>query len=378
MAATRGARVIVVYGTTGELIKLAPLLRRLEERGAPATTVCTGQQPEQIPTMLRDFGLRDPDVWVARGAGGRDLTRPAQIPRWLADVARGALAARGTLRRAARSAPRPLVLVHGDTFTTVLGALIGRLVGAPVAHLEAGLRSGDWRNPFPEEVNRRITSRIATIHLAPGAWAAGNLRRARVRGTIVDTGANTIRDSLEMAAAATPAVPVPEGTFGLVSMHRFELLNDHAALRAVLELLRDASRRVPLLFVDHPVTVGAVTAAGLDHLFGDGLRRIPRQRYFPFLALLRRSTFLVTDSGGSQEECAQLGHPCLVHRAVTERQDGLGGPVVLSGLDLGVLRRFLAGPWTPVPPPDGAGSPTGRVLRYLEHEGFVRAAAPTP
>ena len=365
--------MIVVYGTTGELIKLAPLLRALEARGTPATCVCTGQQPEQIPAMLRDFGLREPDVWVARGAAGRDLTRPGEIPRWLADVARGAAAARGDLRRASRAAPRPLVLVHGDTFTTVLGALIGRLVGAPVAHLEAGLRSGDWRNPFPEEVNRRITSWIATIHLAPGAWAAGNLRRARVRGVLVDTGANTIRDSLEMAAAAAPAVPVPDEPFGLVSLHRFELLNDRPGLRAVIEILRDASRRVPLLFVDHPVTVGAVSAAGLDGLFDDRLRRIPRQRYFPFLALLRRSTFLVTDSGGSQEECAQLGHPCLVHRAVTERRDGLGGPVVLSGLDTAVLRRFLDGPWIPAPPAAGADSPTGRILRYLAHEGFLPA-----
>ncbi|HWH13665.1 MAG TPA: UDP-N-acetylglucosamine 2-epimerase [Miltoncostaeaceae bacterium] len=363
--------MIVVYGTTGELIKLAPLLRRLEERGAPATTVCTGQQPEQIPAMLRDFGLRPPDHWVARGHKGRDLTRPGEIPGWLLAVARGALRARPALRRAQRAAPRPLVLVHGDTFTTVLGALIGRAVGAPVAHLEGGLRSGDWRNPFPEELNRRITSRIATVHLAPGAWAAGNLRRARVRGTIVDTGANTIRDSLAMAAATEPGVPVPAAPFGLVSIHRFELLNDRAGLRAVLELLREASRRVPLLFVDHPVTAETVEEAGLGGLFDDRFRRIPRQRYFPFLALLRRSTFLVTDSGGSQEECAQLGHPCLVHRAVTERRDGLGGPVVLSGLDLDVVRRFLDGPLAPTPPADAAVSPTARILQYLEHAGFV-------
>lgn len=366
--------MIVVYGTTGELIKLAPLLRRLQDRGAPAYTVCTGQQPEQIPTMLRDFGLRDPDLWVARGHRGRDLTRPGEIPGWLATVALGASRARPELRRAQAAAPRPLVLVHGDTFTTVLGALIGRVVRAPVAHLEAGLRSGDWRNPFPEEVNRRIVSRIATIHLTPGAWAAGNLRRARVHGTIVDTGMNTIRDSLELAAAGSPAVPVPDGVFGIVSIHRFELLNDRGALREILEVLRDASRRVPLLFVDHPVTAETIQDAGLGELFDDRFIRIPRQRYFPFLALLRRSAFLVTDSGGSQEECAQLGHPCVVHRAVTERRDGLDGPVVLSGLDLDVVRRFLEGPWTPAPPPAAGASPTELIMRFLEARGFVPPA----
>lgn len=366
--------MIVVYGTTGELIKLAPLLRRLEERGTPATTVCTGQQPEQIPAMLRDFGLRDPDHWLARGHGGRDLTRPSEIPAWLVTVARGALRARPALRRARRAAPRPLVMVHGDTFTTVLGALIGRAVGAPVAHLEAGLRSGDWRNPFPEELNRRIVSRIATVHLTPGEWSAGNLRRARVRGTIVDTGTNTIHDSLELAGAAEPAVAVPDEPFGLVSIHRFELLNDRDGLRRILDLLREASRRIPLLFVDHPVTAATVDALGFGGYFDDRLRRIPRQRYFPFLALLRRSTFLLTDSGGSQEECARLGHPCLVHRAVTERRDGLGGPVVLSGLDLDVVRRFLAGPWEPTPVAAVRTSPTEIILRYLEHAGFVAPA----
>jgi UDP-N-acetylglucosamine 2-epimerase (non-hydrolysing) len=269
------------------------------------------------------------------------------------------------------------VVVHGDTFTTVMGALIGRLVRSPVAHLEGGLRSGDWRNPFPEELNRRITSRIATIHLAPGPWAAGNLRRASlVRGRIVDTGGNTIRDSLEMAGRAEPEVEVPDEPFGLVSLHRFELLNDRAGLRAILELLRDASRRIPLLFVDHPVTRGAIDEHGLGGVFDDRFRRIPRQRYFPFLALLRRSTFLVTDSGGSQEECAQLGHPCLVHRAVTERRDGLepGGPVVLSGLSLDPVRAFLDGPWTPSPAPGGDVSPTAVILDDLERHGFVRPA----
>ena len=177
-----------------------------------------------------------------------------------------------------------------------------------------------------------------------------------------------------MAGRATPAVEVPDEPFGLVSIHRFELLNDRAGLRAVLESLREASRNVPLLFIDHPVTAEAIGLAGFGGLFDDRLRRVPRQRYFPFLALLRRSAFLVTDSGGSQEECAQLGHPCLVHRAVTERRDGLGGPVILSGLDMDVLRGFLAGPWTPTPPPDGGGSPTAVILDDLERHGFVPRA----
>ena len=122
-----------------------------------------------------------------------------------------------------------MVLVHGDTMTTVYGAILGRALSAPVAHIESGLRSFDLLHPFPEELNRRLTSRIATICYAPGAWAAANLRR----GQIVDTGSNTIRDALQWSNRRLPVpVELPNEPFGIVSLHRFELLNDRRLLAA--------------------------------------------------------------------------------------------------------------------------------------------------
>ncbi|MCB0872175.1 MAG: UDP-N-acetylglucosamine 2-epimerase [Actinobacteria bacterium] len=366
----------VVFGTTGELIKIAPLCRAIRDRsGREPLLICTGQQPEQLPDMLRAFGLRQPDVWLARGSGGRDLARAADIPGWGARVVGNAARRRGWLRRALQSDGRaPMVIVHGDTFTTVAGALMGRAMAVPVGHVEAGLRSGDWRNPFPEELNRRITSRLARVHFAPGAWAAGNLRDAGVGGEIVDTGANTIADSLALVTA-TPEIDLPDPPFGVVSIHRFELLRDQARLRAVLEAIRDGARRTPLLFVDHPVTCDALTAQGLDGLLdGEGITRIPRQGYGSFIGLLTRSAFLLTDSGGCQEEAAVLGHPTLIHRARTERRDGLdGGPVVLSHLDLDEVRRFLDGGWeasrrSGVRPGE---SPTGVIERWLVTHGHL-------
>lgn len=364
--------IAVAYGTTGELIKLAPILHALQLRG-PVITLCTGQQVQQIPALLDDFGLAAPTLWLGRGRRGADLERPGDIPPWLATVARRFAARRRWLKRELDAGSgRPLVLVHGDTFTTVVGALLGRTVGAPVAHIEAGLRSGDWRNPFPEELDRRITSKLAQIHFAPGPWAAGNLRAGKVRGEIVDTGGNTIRDALGLVDGLPPAVALPDEPFGLVSIHRFELLGKPAALRAIVERLREASRTWPLVFIDHPVTVAALRQAGLERLFDERFRRVPRQRYFRFISLLKASAFLVTDSGGSQEECAQLGHPCLVHRAATERRDGLDGPVVLSGLDLGVVERFLADPLAHRhPPAAGDRRPSDVIVDYLALEGFL-------
>jgi UDP-N-acetylglucosamine 2-epimerase (non-hydrolysing) len=362
--------ILVVFGTTGELIKLAPVLLRLDRRRHRYVLATTGQQVQQIPSFLDQFGLRQPDVWLAHGSGGRDLRSNGDIPGWLSRVGRAFARRRAELGRELRSGPgEPLVLVHGDTMTTVLGASMGRALRVPVAHIESGLRSYDLRHPFPEELNRRTTSRIARIHYAPGAWAASNLPGRDV----VDTGSNTIRDSLELVGDGDPAgVELPDGPFGVASLHRFELLNDRGALTTTLEVLREAARGTPLLFVDHSVTVAALERFGLLGLFGDRLRRVPRLPFFDFVRVERRASFVITDSGGSQEECFYLDLPCLVHRVRTERREGLGENVVLSGMQTDRLREFLADPGryrrTSALPAD---SPSDVIVDDLERRGIA-------
>jgi UDP-N-acetylglucosamine 2-epimerase (non-hydrolysing) len=362
--------ILVVFGTTGELIKLAPVLLLLEERGHGYLLATTGQQVQQIPSFLDQFGLRQPDLWLARGARGRDLRVNGDIPGWLARVTRSYLRERGRLRRMLHAAAGdPLVLVHGDTMTTVLGSMLGRSLRATVAHIEGGLRSFDLRHPFPEELNRKLATALARIHYAPGAWAASNLRG----GDVVDTGSNTIRDSLELVAEAEPSIPLPERPFGIVSLHRFELLNSRKLLTETLEVLANAAERTPLLFVDHSVTSAALERFGLERLFeGTAFRRTPRLPFFDFVRAERRSRFVVTDSGGSQEECYYLDLPCLVHRMKTERREGLGENAVLSGMSSDVLRGFLDDPsrfrrTTPLP----AASPSEVIVDDLERRGMA-------
>jgi UDP-N-acetylglucosamine 2-epimerase (non-hydrolysing) len=253
--------------------------------------------------------------------------------------------------------------------TTVLGALMGRALGVPVAHVESGLRSFDLRHPFPEELDRRVVSRLAHLHYAPGPWAAANLSR----GAIVDTGCNTIRDSLALCPDGEPAgVALPPTAFGVVSLHRFELLNDRRLFTDTLRLLAEHARQTPLLFVEHPVTVAAVERYGLEDVFGAGLRRMRRLVFRDFVSVVRRCAFLVTDSGGSQEEAYYLDIPCAVHRSRTERQEGLGENVLLTNYDLDLLRRFLANPGAyrrqrSLP----AASPSDVIVDDLEKRGFV-------
>jgi len=365
--------ILVAFGTTGELIKLAPVLLRLRERGHRYVLATTGQQVQQIPTFIDQLGLPQPDLWFAHGAGGRDLATNRDIPGWLLRVGRSFTRHRARLSRHLACGPGdPLLLVHGDTMTTVIGASMGRALRVPVAHIEGGLRSGDIRNPFPEELNRRATSRLASIHYAPGPWAASNLHR----GTVVDTGSNTIRDSLDLVPPdAGPAIDLPSEPFGIVSLHRFELLNSRARLTETLRTLADAATRTPLLFVDHSVTAAAIARFGLASLFdNERFRRIPRLRFFDFVQLERRSTFVVTDSGGSQEECYYLDRPCLVHRLRTERIEGLGENVVLSHLEVSALRAFLADPGRycrkAALPPE---SPSHVIVEDLETRGYTVA-----
>jgi UDP-N-acetylglucosamine 2-epimerase (non-hydrolysing) len=346
--------IAVVAGTTGELVKLAPLLRRLGDRYRLLTTA---QQVTQIEPLLAELELRPPDAWLARGARGRDLEATRDVPRWLAAVAGGFVRERRLLSSA------DLVLVHGDTMTTLLGAAMGRAVRRPVAHLEAGLRSGDLRHPFPEEAIRRATSRLAELHYAPGAAAAAVVLS---RGRVVDTGTNTIRDALQLVPGTDPPLELPSEPFGVVSLHRYELLGDRDLLAATLERLRASPHE--LLFVDHPVTAAALRRYGLG-----APRRIPRLGFFAWVQLLRRCAFVVSDSGGAQEETYFLDRPCLVHRRRTERADGLGETAVLSRLSLGALDEFLRDPsrhrrTTPLP----AGSPTEAVLDDLAAHGLVQ------
>nr|NLI51416.1 UDP-N-acetyl glucosamine 2-epimerase [Propionibacterium sp.] len=334
--------MVFIAGTTAELIKLSPVLRELEDRGEPYRLWTTDQHLAGVAETLGDLGVRQPDRHLLPPTRRTHIKASRQVPGWVAGVLASVVRHRRELRAELRSGGgRGLVVVHGDTFTTVLGGLIGRFLGARVAHVEAGLRSGSLRNPFPEEVNRRLVGHLATLHFAPTPHDAANLSAARARGEIVVTGANTVVDALRLAGRHAVQEPDLPGAFGLVTLHRFELLRDGAHFAALLRTLAEAAGDPPLLFVAGQAEKARIAELGLDGLFGAGFRMIDKRPYARFLPILTRAAFVVTDSGGLQEECAALGVPCAVHRERTERRQGLGANVVLTELSLDRLRDFL-------------------------------------
>lgn len=333
---------VFIAGTTAELIKIAPVMHEMDARGLPYRLWSTAQHVDGVGDTLADLEIREPDRYL-RSHRTTGVAKISQVPGWFADVLWTISGQFRALRREARGG---MVLVHGDTFSTVVGALLGRLLGAEVGHIEAGLRSESIRSPFPEELNRRIVGRIADVQFAPTETERENLRKLAEAGRteVIVTGANTVVDALRVALENPDDQNLPElpEKFGLVTLHRFELVQNKARFEEVLMRLRDFAEELPLVMVIGQSERVKLRELGLDSIFTDKMTHIDKRSYVPFLSILTRAAMVVTDSGGLQEECAALGIPCAVHRERTERHQGLGENVVLTGLRTEELSRFLS------------------------------------
>jgi UDP-N-acetylglucosamine 2-epimerase (non-hydrolysing) len=328
-AATKRAplRVLSVFGTRPEAIKMAPVVRALEQRDDVVSRVCvTAQHREMLDEVLELFAI-DPQFDL-------DVMRPGQSPTAVAaEVLRGL--------EPVLSAERPdWVLVQGDTTTAAMGALAAFYAGARVAHVEAGLRSHDPREPFPEELNRRVAGVVADLHLAPTPGAAQNLLNEGVdRDAIVITG-NPVIDALHMAnELPRPLIPSVDRIarskrIVVVTAHRRESFGQplERICRAIGRLV-DEFDDVHVVLPAHPNP--AVRVALETHLPAHrSISVIEPLGYRSMVELLRRSTLVLTDSGGLQEEAPSLGKPVLVLRDVTERQEGVdAGATRLVGTD---------------------------------------------
>ncbi len=329
----------VVLGTKAQLVKMAPVMVQLRDRDVPYRFVHTGQHQATMDEMLEEFGLKPPDVVLHRG---RDVVSLPQMVVWAAKILWQCVTRR---REIFGDEPRGIVLVHGDTFSTLLGALMGRVARLRVGHVESGLRSFRLFHPFPEEITRLLTFRLSDSLYCPGPWALSNVEG---RGSEhVDTGCNTLFDTLRLALAVdrrrdhVPAVP-----YALVSLHRYENVFNRESLASLVETIEELARDRRMLFILHPPTerqMGKLDLrARLDANPNVELR--PRYTYFDFVTLLEGASFVVTDGGSIQEESSYLGLPCLLMRRVTERPEGLGDNVLLSNFDADRVRDFALNP----------------------------------
>lgn len=325
----------VILGTKAQYIKTAPLLRLMDDEQVAYRLIDLGQHGQLTQTLRQELGVREPDVLLG---GETDITTISQAAMWAVKLLFGL----GSKRQVATDVfarTRGVVVVHGDTPSTLLSMLLAKRVKLPVAHLEAGLTSGRLTRPFPEEAIRRMVMRYADILFAPDDTSEAHLRalatEERVRGEIVALGGNTGAEQLHVGSVRDDG-PV------VATMHRVENVTSRARVKQFETLLLRVVATRPVTLVTHGPTKRALKQAGADvRLAQAGVDLVDLLAHDTFVRLVANAPFVITDGGSIQEETARIGVPTLLWRDATERGDGLGVNVVLSHYDPATIDTFL-------------------------------------
>ena len=338
-------KVLLVFGTRPEAIKMAPLVKELQKyKNVFDTLVCvTGQHREMLDQVLSIFEIK-PDYDLNIMKQGQDLY----------DVTARVLTG---MRDVLKKSKPDVVLVHGDTTTSTAAALAAFYQQIPVGHVEAGLRTHNIYSPWPEEMNRQITGRIATFNFAPTPLSKKNLEEENAQGQVFVTG-NTVIDALHMVvdelknnkklAAEQVNVLFKAGynverlqggkKLVLITGHRRE--NFGEGFISMVTAMKDLSEKYPDVDFVYPMHLNPNVRKPIHEVFGEDLTVhknfffIEPLQYLEFVYLMEKSTIVLTDSGGIQEEAPGLGKPVLVMRNTTERPEALeAGTVKLVGTD---------------------------------------------
>ena len=369
--------VLIVFGTRPEAIKMAPVIQALQAVPAIRVRICvTGQHRQMLDQVLALFAVTadyDLDVMVENQT--------------LASLTARLLLKLGAVIEEAGPA---LILVHGDTTTSMVASLAGFYAGVPVGHVEAGLRTGDKQQPFPEEVNRRLTAVLAEWHFAPTEKARANLLLEDIAASRIQVTGNTVIDALYAIVNRLDADPGLQAGLGakfsmldpfarmvLITGHRRENfgLGFENICRAIIRL----AQAYPQVAFFYPVHLNPRVRQPVEAIIGASAAKniflVEPVDYLSFVHLLRRCFLVLTDSGGVQEEAPALGKPVVVMRARTERAEAVeAGTVELAGSDEGqivaAVSRLLDDPvryqaMSRVSTAYGDGQAAGRIAAHL-------------
>ena len=334
---TNKIKVMSVFGTRPEAIKMAPLIKELEKRQNIESIVClTGQHREMLMQVMNTFNI-DADFNL-------DIMRPGQtVTTITTDVLSG-------MENILKETKPDVMLVHGDTSTSFAGALAAFYAGVRVGHVEAGLRTYDKLSPFPEEMNRQITSRLADLHFAPTAANRKNLLSENISDNVFVTG-NTVIDALKTTVSnnyhfsdeALEAIDFSDAKYILLTAHRRENLGQplRQICRAVRILARD---NADVKFI-YPMHLNPLVRNTAREILGgmDNIILTEPVDVCDMHNLMNRCYMVMTDSGGLQEEAPALGKPVLVLRTETERPEAVtAGTVKIAGVDTDTIVDMAA------------------------------------
>lgn len=381
-------KIMLVFGTRPEAIKMAPLVKAFQAKNDEfETIVCvTGQHREMLDQVLHLFGIK-PDFDLNIMKQGQDLY----------DITSRVLLG---MRDVFKVCKPDILFVHGDTTTSTAAALAGFYQQIPVAHVEAGLRTNDIYSPWPEEMNRQITGRIATYNLSPTQLSRQNLLKENVDENKITVTGNTVIDALHWVTAKIKSDKKLDDNLSLdlkskgydtkrlVGNRRLILITGHRrenfgdGFLHICHAIQDLAKKFPEVDFVYPMHLNPNVRKPIHQVFGEDLNNlgniffIEPLEYLPFVFLMEKSDIVLTDSGGIQEEAPGLGKPVLVMRNTTERPEAVdAGTVKLVGTDYDAIvdnvsklltDRNLYNKMSKATNPYGDGKACERIIRYIE------------
>jgi UDP-N-acetylglucosamine 2-epimerase len=329
----------VAIGTKAQFIKMMPIMLTLQQRSIDFNLIDIGQHALITQNLRSEFGLKQPDVSLS---AGENVARLGQGLRWILRL--GILGMnRDWINSTVFHHRKGVCLIHGDTVSTLVGLCLAKRAGLKVAHVEAGLRSFNIFEPFPEELVRFLAMRFADILYAPSAWARDNLVKMGYGRRTVLISSNTSMEAVFSSLSKAVDLGLGLKNYALVTVHRMENIFSRQRLEFVLTLIERIARDIPVVFVQHPPTVNQMVKFGLQERL-ERLRDVTLSQilsHAQFIHFLDRCEFVVTDGGSIQEESYYLGKPCLLLRKKTERMEGIGRNVVLGQCTLEAAERFI-------------------------------------
>lgn len=333
----------IIIGTKAQLIKMAPVIKELKSRSLHYNFINLGQHANTINSLIDQFNLSPPDFCFSTK---NDIATIFEIIKWFFSMVLLVVFRKNYLKEVVFKGKGGLVLIHGDTLSTLIGLIMAKRAGLKVAHVESGLRSWNFFHPFPEELIRVICMKFSDYLFAPTDKAVDNLHKKGVMGKVFNTEGNTGLDASRIVAQGSKlkiksSMPKP---YVLVSIHRFENIYSKKRFSFILNRLEKISDDLNIVWVMHGPTEKMLRKFGVRTSNSDLDSRItylPLQEYAIFLQLLKDAEFVITDGGSVQEECSYLGKPCLIMRKKTERSAGLGENALLGRFDKVIMENFI-------------------------------------
>lgn len=332
-------RIYFFVGTTAELIKIAPVLGNLKRSKTKFKLVATGQNEIHFEEFFGLTGILEPDIRLPYKSNNSSIigffvwTLKTQIKSLF------------TIKKELNKDKSELLfVVHGDTVSSLIGAITAKLLRIKLAHVESGLRSFNFLEPFPEELSRYVISKIASIHYCPNDWAMKNLDYCR--GEKINTYENVSVESYLWTKSFKISLQnkynFPKKYF-VILMHRQEhvIFRKEESMKVLNYVLRKTKKGLSAVVIVHDTSFKFINSFDTDKIFFRKVIRVPRLPYIDFMKLLEGAEFLVTDGGSTQEEMYFMGKPCLLLRKCTERIEGLGENVLLFRNDNKTIDKFL-------------------------------------